>query len=117
MDSRWGSIKVTNDAGKIMDDAEIEHSDTEFAIATGHDLEYKEQMLSTYSTLEEHDSAECFLIFDDLLRSLRNLRFLSVIVSAPYIVFCFFIYKFRMRLQTYFAPGKGLVRGDKIRPL
>lgn len=112
-----GSIKVTNDAGKIMDDAEIEHSDTEFAIATGHDLEYKEQMLSTYSTLEEHDSAECFLIFDDFLRSLRNLRFLSVIVSVPYIFFCFFIYKFRMRLQTYFAPGKGLVRGDKIRPL
>ncbi|MFR2801506.1 MAG: hypothetical protein ACLTBK_17165 [Blautia wexlerae] len=31
-----------------MDDAEIEHSDTDYAIATGHDLEYKEQFTVNY---------------------------------------------------------------------
>lgn len=50
------SIKVYNDAGKLMDDAEIEHSDTDYAIATGHDLEYKEQFTVNYDVLFESES-------------------------------------------------------------
>lgn len=51
-----GSIKIYNDAGKLMDDAEIEHSDTDYAIATGHDLEYKEQFTVSYDVLFEAET-------------------------------------------------------------
>lgn len=51
-----GSIKIYNDAGKLMDDAEIEHSDTDYAIATGHDLEYKEQFTVNYDVLFEAET-------------------------------------------------------------
>lgn len=51
-----GSIKIYNDAGKLMDDAEIGHSDTDYAIATGHDLEYKEQFTVNYDVLFEAET-------------------------------------------------------------
>lgn len=51
-----GSIKVYNDAGRLMDDAEIEHSDTEYAIATGRDLEYKETFTVNYDVLFESET-------------------------------------------------------------
>lgn len=51
-----GSIKIYNDAGKLMDDAEIEHSDTDYAIATGHDLEYKERFAVNYDVLFEAET-------------------------------------------------------------
>ena len=45
------SIVIRNDAGKVMDDAEIQFSDTGYAIFTGHDLEYKDEMTVTYDVV------------------------------------------------------------------
>ena len=74
-----GSIKIYNDAGKLMDDAEIEHSATDYAIATGHDLEYKEQFTVNYDVLFEAES----LAGKDILNVARALVFVVVVAYAP----------------------------------
>lgn len=50
------SIKIYNDNGKLMDDAEIQSSESRYAIYTGHDLEYKETMTVEYDVLFESES-------------------------------------------------------------
>ena len=50
------SIKIYNDNGKLMDDAEIQSSQSRYAIYTGHDLEYKESMTVEYDVLFESET-------------------------------------------------------------
>ena len=69
-----GSIKIYNDAGKLMDDAEIEHSDTEYAIVTGHDLEYKEQFTVNYDVLFESETLAGKEILNVARATCDNLR-------------------------------------------
>lgn len=51
-----GTILIRNDAGRVMDDAEIEYSDTRYAIYTGKDLGYKETFTVTYDVLFESEA-------------------------------------------------------------
>ena len=50
------TIKIYNDNGKLMDDAEIQSSEYRYAIYTGHDLEYKEEMTVEYDVLFEAET-------------------------------------------------------------
>lgn len=50
------SIKIYNDNGKLMDDAEIQSSESRYAIYTGHDLEYKETMTVKYDVVFEAET-------------------------------------------------------------
>lgn len=50
------SIVIRNDAGKVMDDAEIQGNEYRYAIYTGHDLAYKEEMTVTYDVLFEQET-------------------------------------------------------------
>ena len=51
-----GSIVIKNDAGRVLDDAEIQYSGSTYAIYTGKDLEYKENFTITYDVLFESET-------------------------------------------------------------
>lgn len=54
----YDTLKIFNDAGKEMDDAEAERqgNDHRYTIYTGHDLGYKEQFTVTYDVLFEEET-------------------------------------------------------------
>lgn len=51
-----GTILIRNNAGRVMDEAEIEYSDLRYAIYTGTDLGYKETFTVSYDVLFEKES-------------------------------------------------------------
>ena len=50
------SIVIRNTAGRVMDEAELEHNDTRYTIFTGKDLAYGEKFTVTYDVLFEKES-------------------------------------------------------------
>lgn len=51
-----GTILIRNASGRVMDEAEIEYSDTRYAIYTGADLGYQETFTVTYDVVFEQAS-------------------------------------------------------------